>query len=197
MTDEDIERIYRISSDKISETSLALKRYAYNDINWDCRLIGLRGARGVGKTTLLLQKILESGVERDMSLYLSLDNVWLDVKEIYLLAEYHLQHGGTRLVLDEVHYVKDWQRIIKNIYDDFSGLFEEFHFVDVAVGLDAPVMKLACLVFEARLHLNRLTGWRHVFSFSCVLFYTTDRCRLRCKRRKRHHQGRVFHPCAL
>ena len=85
-------------------------------------MIGLRGARGVGKTTLLLQKILESGVERDTSLYLSLDNVWLDVKEIYLLAEHHVQHGGTRLVLDEVHYVKDWQRIIKNLYDDFSGL---------------------------------------------------------------------------
>lgn len=122
MTDEDIERIYRISADKISETSLALKRYAYDAIDWDCRLIGLRGARGVGKTTLLLQKILESGVERDTSLYLSLDNVWLDVKEIYLLAEHHVQHGGTRLVLDEVHYVKDWQRIIKNLYDDFSGL---------------------------------------------------------------------------
>ena len=49
--------IYRISADKISETSLALKRYAYDAIDWDCRLIGLRGARGVGKTTLLLQKM--------------------------------------------------------------------------------------------------------------------------------------------
>ena len=56
MTDEDIERIYRISDEKLSETSLALKRYAYNDIDWSSRLIGLRGARGVGKTTLLLQK---------------------------------------------------------------------------------------------------------------------------------------------
>ncbi len=122
MTDNDIERIYRISARKVDGTSLSLKRYAFDDINWGGRLIGLRGARGVGKTTLLLQKILESGAERDTTLYLSLDNVWLDIREIYLLAEYHVQHGGTRLVLDEVHYVKDWQRIIKNIHDDFSEL---------------------------------------------------------------------------
>ena len=122
MTDEDIERIYRISAAKIADTLLSLKRYAYDEIDWNSRLIGLRGARGVGKTTLLLQKILESGAERDTSLYLSLDSVWLDVKEIYLLAEHHVQHGGTRLVLDEVHYVKDWQRIVKNLYDDFREL---------------------------------------------------------------------------
>ena len=122
MTAEDIERVYRISAEKIAETSLSLKRYSFNDIDWTSRLIGLRGARGVGKTTLLLQKILESGEERDTSLYLSLDSVWLDVKEIYRLAEYHVQHGGTRLVLDEVHYVKDWQKIVKNLYDDFRKL---------------------------------------------------------------------------
>ena len=122
MTEEDIERIYRISAEKIAETSLELKRSAYGDVDWDSRLIGLRGARGVGKTTLLLQKILESGADRDTSLYLSLDSIWLDVKEIYRLAEYHVQHGGTRLVLDEVHYVKDWQKIVKNLYDDFRKL---------------------------------------------------------------------------
>ena len=122
MTDEDIERIYRISAGKVAETSLSQKRYLYDDIDWNSRLIGLRGARGVGKTTLLLQKICESGVERNASLYVSLDSVWLDAKEIYLLAEHHVQHGGTRLVMDEVHYVKDWQRIIKNIYDDFKEL---------------------------------------------------------------------------
>ena len=60
MTAEDIERVYRISAEKIAETSLSLKRYSFNDIDWTSRLIGLRGARGVGKTTLLLQNILVS-----------------------------------------------------------------------------------------------------------------------------------------
>lgn len=122
MTSDDIERIYRISAGKLAETSLSQKRYSFPDVDWSSRLIGLRGARGVGKTTLLLQKILESGAERDTTLYLSLDSVWLDIKEIYLLAEHHVQHAGTRLVLDEVHYARNWQQIVKNIYDDFREL---------------------------------------------------------------------------
>ena len=122
MDQDDIEHIYRLSKDKIEETDMSLKRYSYDSIDWKDRLVGLRGARGVGKTTLLLQKIADSGEERARSLYVSLDSVWLDAKEIYRLAEHFVQHGGARLVLDEVHYVKDWQRIIKNLSDDFKGL---------------------------------------------------------------------------
>ena len=122
MNTEELEHIYKLSRDKLDETSLEIKRYSYNSIDWGDRLIGIRGARGVGKTTLLLQKILDSGEEREHSLYVSLDSVWLDAKDIYRLAEHFVQHGGQRLVLDEVHYVKDWQRVIKNIYDGFKEL---------------------------------------------------------------------------
>ena len=122
MTDEDMERLYRISAEKIAESSLAIKRFCYDDIIWSDRLIGLKGARGVGKTTLLLQKIAESGAERKTTLYVSLDSVWLDSRELYKLAEHHVQHDGTRLVLDEIHYLPDWQRILKNIHDDFKEL---------------------------------------------------------------------------
>ena len=122
MNDEDYERIVRLSRDKIDEVSLDIKRAGYDGIDWSFRLIGLKGARGIGKTTLLLQKIRESGGERDRTLYVSLDNVWIDAREVYLLAERFVQHGGARLVLDEVHYVKDWQRILKNLYDDFPRL---------------------------------------------------------------------------
>ena len=122
MTSDDIERLYRISSEKVGDCQLAQKRFCYDDIVWSDRLIGLKGARGVGKTTLLLQKIRESGKEAESTLYVSLDSVWLDAKELYTLAEYHVQHNGTRLVLDEVHYLAEWQRILKNIYDDFKEL---------------------------------------------------------------------------
>jgi len=53
---------------------------------------------------------------------LSLDSIWLDPKDVYELAEYHVQHGGRRLVLDEVHYMQDLARLIKNLYDDFKML---------------------------------------------------------------------------
>ena len=72
MNNEELDHIYKLSKDKLDETSLEIKRYSYDSINWGDRLIGIRGARGVGKTTLLLQKILDSGKEREQSLYVSL-----------------------------------------------------------------------------------------------------------------------------
>ena len=122
MTDDDIEKLYRISAEKVADCDVSRKRFCYDDIVWADRLVGLKGARGVGKTTLLLQKIRDSGDKAKSTLYVSLDSVWLDSKELYNLAEYHVQHNGTCIVLDEVHYLADWQRIIKNIYDDFKDL---------------------------------------------------------------------------
>ena len=121
MNEEDIERLYRLSAEKVADCALSSKRSCYDSVVWSDRLVGLKGARGVGKTTLLLQKIKESG-EAASTLYVSLDSVWLDAKELYKLAEHHVQHNGTRLVLDEVHYLSDWQRIVKNINDDFKTL---------------------------------------------------------------------------
>ena len=122
MTGDNIEKLYRISADKVADCDTSRKRFCYDDIVWSDRLVWLKGARGVGKTTLLLQKIKDSGDEAKSTLYVSLDSVWLDSKELYNLAEHHVQHNGTRIVLDEVHYLADWQRIIKNIYDDFKDL---------------------------------------------------------------------------
>ncbi len=122
MTEQEIDRIYRLSHEKISGVSMEKKRSCYESIRWQDRLISVKGPRGVGKTTLLLQKIVDSGDERRDTLYVSLDSIWLDPKDIYELAEHHVQHGGRRLVLDEVHYMQDWSRLIKNLYDDFKGL---------------------------------------------------------------------------
>ena len=122
MTEHEIDRIYRLSNEKIAEVSMERKRYCYDSIHWQDRLISIKGPRGVGKTTLLLQKIAESGGERRDTLYVSLDSIWLEPKDVYELAEHHVQHGGRRLVLDEVHYMQDWSRLIKNLYDDFKTL---------------------------------------------------------------------------
>jgi len=84
--------------------------------------LALNGQRGVGKTTMLLQYLKEHSAEAKKALYLSLDTVWLEAKEIFELAKYHVEHGGTRIFLDEVHYLKDWQRLVKNLYDNFRGL---------------------------------------------------------------------------
>ena len=122
MDERSLDAIYRYSSKRIAEVSLAKKRYLYESVDWSDRLIGLKGARGTGKTTLLLQKIRESGDERKRTLYVSLDNVWLDAREVCDLAEYHGAHGGTRLVIDEIHYLANWQALLKTLNDSFPDL---------------------------------------------------------------------------
>ena len=122
MTEDDILRAYELSAKKVAEVSLREKRYLYSHLDWDDRLISLRGPRGTGKTTMLLQKIRESGKEKAKTLYVSLDSIWLNVRELYSLADYHCKRGGTRLVVDEVHYLEDWQKLMKNLNDDFHDL---------------------------------------------------------------------------
>ena len=108
------DKIYDISEERVEETPLAFKRRLYGEIDWDARLLCVKGPRGVGKTTMLLQRIKEAlGTER--ALYVSLDNVWVDAREVYGLAEYHLGRGGTHLFLDEVHKMENWQNLVKSL----------------------------------------------------------------------------------
>lgn len=121
MKEAEIFEVYKLSNYKIGKVRLNFKRYLYSAVDWNDPLICLQGARGVGKTTLLLQKIKES-TDRKTTLYVSLDSIWLDLFEVYELVRYHWEHGGTRVVLDEVHYLKGWQKLIKNLADDFPEM---------------------------------------------------------------------------
>ena len=98
-------------------------RYLYKTINWENRLIVIKGAKGVGKTTMLLQHILRSFPDKQQALYASLDHIWFANHSILDLAEYHYTHGGTHLFLDEVHKYKGWQQEVKNIYDSYPQLY--------------------------------------------------------------------------
>ena len=122
MTEEDILLAYDVSRARIREVETRFHRYLYSEIDWNVRILALNGPRGVGKTTMFLQYLKEHSAEAEKALYLSLDTAWLEAKEIFELAKHHVEHGGTRLFLDEVHYLKDWQRLVKNLYDNFKGL---------------------------------------------------------------------------
>ena len=122
MTEEDIQLAFDVSRARIREVETRFHRYLYSDIDWNVRILALNGPRGVGKTTMFLQYLKEHPSEAENALYISLDTAWLETKEIFELAKYHVEHGGTRLFLDEVHYLKDWQRLVKNLYDNFREL---------------------------------------------------------------------------
>ena len=119
-------RLQAISARKILETSLVFRRNLYEKIDWSQRLISIMGPRGVGKTTLLLQRAKESLQNFPNSLFLSLDSIWINAHEVYELVEHFVQYGGTHLYLDEVHCLENWQSLLKNLYDDFSKLFIVF-----------------------------------------------------------------------
>ncbi len=98
-------------------------RSIMTEINWNARLIGIKGARGIGKTTLLLQYIiLYLQKEIDQTLYVSLDSVWFNDRSLIDLVREFDRKGGKYLFLDEVHKYAEWAQELKNIYDEYPNL---------------------------------------------------------------------------
>ena len=106
----------------IEATSIQVVRYLYHEIDWNQRLIGILGARGTGKTTLMLQRLKINYSTKSEALYLSLDRMVLLNYSLYDLADEFYKMGGQILYLDEVHKYPNWAIEIKSIYDDFPSL---------------------------------------------------------------------------
>lgn len=107
--------------EKLHGTSLQIQRYLLDKIDTKNRLIAINGARGSGKTTLLLQ-LVKKYLPIDSSFYVSMDHLYFFDTKLYDLARTFYQHGGTHLLLDEVHKYQNWSREIKLIYDNFPNL---------------------------------------------------------------------------
>lgn len=107
---------------KIAKIDLRFKRYLFSEVNWKARIIGIKGARGVGKTTMLLQHILDNYKDIDQTLYASLDDLWFSTHSLIDLVDWADQHGITRLYLDEVHRYAKWSETLKNIYDSYPDM---------------------------------------------------------------------------
>ena len=124
LTTEDVEVLFETSNRQILEESSTFHRYLMKDIDWRDRLICIKGARGMGKTTLMRQRIKENfGVDSKEALYVSLDDLWFARHELRDLVEYLYEHGYTHLFLDEVHHLgKEWSLVIKNIVDQFRDI---------------------------------------------------------------------------
>lgn len=107
---------------RVRDVTLTHKRYLYRQINWDARLICIRGARGTGKTTMLLQYIKEHYSDLSKVLYISLDSFSFQLMTLYDVAEYAYTHGIEALFVDEIHYAPNWGPILKNVFDSFAEL---------------------------------------------------------------------------
>ncbi|NCT10486.1 MAG: ATP-binding protein [Flavobacteriia bacterium] len=106
----------------VSSVSLDFKRYLFDVIPWNNRLIGIKGARGTGKTTLLLQWIKEQDLPTEKAAYFSLDDLYFTSHSLKETVSTFYKNGGQILVLDEVHKYKNWSQEIKNCYDFYPEL---------------------------------------------------------------------------
>ena len=105
----------------IEKTDTRLVRYLHSKINWENRIIAIMGARGVGKTTLLLQHIkLNCTIQK--SLYVSADDFYFSSNTLFDLATQFQLNGGEFLFIDEIHKYSNWSKEIKMMYDNLPQL---------------------------------------------------------------------------
>jgi len=119
----------------VNSVSLDFKRYLFGFIKWENRLIGIKGARGTGKTTLLLQWIKEQNLSSEKAAYFSLDDLYFTNHSLKETVSQFYKNGGLILVLDEVHKYKNWSKEIKNCYDfypDLKIIFTGSSIIDIA-----------------------------------------------------------------
>lgn len=122
MDSTDWNALWQVSSEKISRVDCHYHRYLYSQINWNNRLICIKGESGVGKTTLMLQHLAQMNYKSDTVLYVAMDNLWFEKHDLMDLVSYFATHNGQYLFLDEIHHLSNWSVYIKNIYDNYPEL---------------------------------------------------------------------------
>ena len=140
-----MEKLYELYAKKLKTVSTDFVRYLYNQINWDSQLIVIMGARGVGKTTMVLQRILLTDAKKE-SLYVSADNTFFAGNTLYDIATKFAQEGGKVLYIDEVHKYQDWSKEVKMMYDflpDLKVVITGSSILELIRGTDADLSRRA------------------------------------------------------
>ncbi len=119
-----METLFAIQKQLIQNNANTFVRSIMHEIDWEgARLIGIRGARGVGKTTLLLQRLkMHYGAQTKKALYANLDSTYFTRHDLMDVVRDFYLSGGECLLLDEVHKYPQWSQSVKNIYDLYPTL---------------------------------------------------------------------------
>lgn len=118
-----MEVFYRTHSYLLGHTNTTLRRGLMDEIDWDARMIGIKGARGVGKTTFLLQYAKENFSPNDKRcLYVSMNNFYFQGRGIADFAGEFYHKGGRVLLIDQVYKQPDWSAELRKCYDTYPEL---------------------------------------------------------------------------
>ena len=157
-----MEKLIEIYKGLLDRTEIVFVRYLHEEIEWSSRLIAVVGARGVGKTTLLLQRIKLYHNVND-TLYVNADDLYFTENTLFDLASIFYKNGGKHLFIDEVHKYENWSKEIKMIYDyyqDLQVVFTGSSILDIYRGSDdlsrrALTYKLEGMSFREYLNMSQ------------------------------------------
>ncbi len=124
MDDSEMQRLFDAMEHRAKQVETGFHRYLCSKIDWRDHLICIKGARGTGKTTMLLQHYIEEyrRKKRGDALYVSADDLWFSTHSLADVASYIHSHGLVKLFVDEIHHMADWQRVIKNLTDEYGDI---------------------------------------------------------------------------
>ena len=162
-----MEAFFRTHAYLVEHTNATLRRTLMDEINWDDRMIGIKGTRGVGKTTFLLQYAKENFAKGDRQcLYINMNNFYFQSRGIADFAADFVNHGGKVLLIDQVFKQPDWSSELRKCYDRFPELKIVFtgssvmRLKDENPELNGIVKSYNLRGFSFREYLNIITGKR-------------------------------------
>jgi hypothetical protein len=118
-----MEAFYRTHAYLVEHTNAPVRRMLMDEIDWDCPLIGIKGSRGVGKTTFLLQYAKEKfGVNDRQCLYVNMNNFYFEGHGIAEFAGDFVRQGGKVLLIDQVFKQPDWSSELRRCHDTYPTL---------------------------------------------------------------------------
>lgn len=112
-----LDEIILYHQEVMSTVDRSFTRYLMTNIDWQDNAICIYGARGVGKTTLLCQYLLDTYQTAERALYISADNIHVAAKGLLSIATEYFTLGGEALFIDEIHKYPNWEVELKNILD--------------------------------------------------------------------------------
>ena len=118
-----MEAFFRTHTYLLEHVNAPVRRGLMDEIDWNDRMIGVKGARGVGKTTFLLQYAKEKfGPIDRQCLYINMNNFYFQGRGISDFAGEFYHHGGKVLLIDQVFKQPEWSKELRRCYDEYTGL---------------------------------------------------------------------------
>lgn len=117
-----MEAFYKTHNYLVNDLKSPVRRLLMDEIDWSHRLIGIKGTRGVGKTTFLLQYAKERFLNNKECLYINFNNFYFTKHSLVDFAERFVKNGGKTLLVDQTFKYGNWSKELRECYDRFPSL---------------------------------------------------------------------------